>query len=270
MHATSLIDALKRMLRARDITYAQVAHALALSEASVKRMFARHDLTLQRLEQVCRAAGIDFDEVLLAASEEQGRITHLTVEQEREIVSDPTLMLVALCAVGHWTFEEIRETYDLSEAELTRCLARLDRRRIIELQPGNRIRPLISRAFSWLPDGPIQRYFRERVEREYLSSTFDRPDELMLFVSGMLGKHATEEMIARLRKVAGEFSDLHNEDRALPLRDRRGTSLMLCIRPWEPHVFRLLRREREAEQGTVKPERAAIAPPRVTRVRTSR
>ncbi len=263
MHASALVEALKRMLRARDVTYAQVAQVLGLSEASIKRMFARQDLTLQRLEQVCRAAGIEFDELVRAANEDQGRITHLTVEQEQEIVSDPKLMLVALCAVGHWTFDEILATYALTEHELTGCLARLDRRRIIELQPGNRIRPLIARTFTWLPDGPIQRYFRDRVEREYLSSRFDRQGELMLFVSGMLSKRATEEMIARLRKVAGEFADLHNEDRTLPHRERYGTSLMLAIRPWEPQVFRTLRRDRQEDD-------AVPAAPRVTRVRASR
>ena len=263
MHASALVEALKRMLRARDVTYVQVAQVLGLSEASIKRMFARQDLTLQRLEQVCRAAGIEFDELVRAANEDQGRITHLTVEQEQEIVSDPTLMLVALCAVGHWTYDEILATYALTEHELTGCLARLDRRRIIELQPGNRIRPLIARTFTWLPDGPIQRYFRDRVEREYLSSRFDRQGELMLFVSGMLSKRATEEMIARLRKVAGEFADLHNEDRTLPHRERYGTSLMLAIRPWEPQVFRTLRRDRQEDD-------AVPAAPRVTRVRASR
>lgn len=73
------------------------------------------------------------------------------VGQEEEIVSDPKLMLVALCAVGHWTLDQIVDTYDISQAECIRYLTRLDRRKIIALQPGNRIRPLISRTFSWLP-----------------------------------------------------------------------------------------------------------------------
>ena len=38
MRAVTLIDALKRMLKAKGITYAVVAEALELSEASVKRI----------------------------------------------------------------------------------------------------------------------------------------------------------------------------------------------------------------------------------------
>ncbi len=243
MQAAALIDALKRMLKGRGMTYATVAAGLGLSEASVKRMFSRRDFTLHRLEDVCRVAGIEFGELVHEVTDEEAGMTHLSVQQEEEIVSDPKLMLVALCAVGNWTLEQIVDTYDLSPSECIRYLARLDRRRIIELQPGNRIRPLISRTFSWLPDGPIQRYFRSRVESEYLSSKFDRPGELFLFVSGMLSRASTAELIARMRRVAGDFGDLHGADRSLPLTKRHGTSLLLAIRPWEPRAFRGLRRE---------------------------
>ena len=243
MYATTLVDALKRILKGRGITYATVAAALELSEASVKRMFSRREFTLQRLEEICRVAGVEFAELVHEAAADEAGIVHLTVEQEEEIVSDPKLMLVALCAVGNWTFEQIVDTYAMSHAECIACLTRLDRRRIIELQPGNRIRPLISRTFSWLPDGPIQRYFRERVESEYLSCKFDRSDELFLFVSGMLSRRSTTEVVARMRRVVGDFAELHAGDRSLPLRERHGTSLLVAIRPWEPRAFRALRRD---------------------------
>ena len=243
MHAATLVDALKRLLKARGMTYAAVAQELDISEASVKRMFSRRDFTLQRLEDVCRVAGIEFGELAREASAEDAGMSHLTVEQEREIVSDPTLMLIALCAVGNWTFQQIVETYDIPEAECLRCLARLDRHRIIELGPGNRIRSLIDRTFAWLPGGPIQRYFRARVESEFLSSKFDRPGELFVYINGMLSRHSTSEVTARMRRVANEFADLHAADRALPLSERHGASMLLAIRPWEPRAFRALRRK---------------------------
>ncbi len=243
MHTVTLVDALKRALKGRGITYANVAAGLGLSEASVKRMFSRRDFTLQRMEDVCHVAGIDFGEIVRDVSAEEAGMTHLTVEQEEEIVSDPKLMLIALCAVGNWTLQQIVDTYEISRAECIRYLTRLDRRRIIELQRGNRIRPLISRTFSWLPDGPIQRHFRSRVESEFLSSKFDHPGELFLFVNGMLSRKGTAEFIARMRRVAADFADLHAADRSLPLPERHGTSVLLAVRPWEPRAFRALRRE---------------------------
>jgi len=246
MHTIALVDALKRALKGRGITYATLAARLGLSEASVKRMFSRRDFTLQRMDDICNVAGVDFGEIVHDVSVAEAGTTHLTVQQEDEIVSDPKLVLIALCAVGNWTFEQIVDTYDIPRAECVRHLARLDRHRIIELLPDNRIRPLIGRTFSWLPDGPIQRYFRSRVESEYLSSNFDRPDELFLFVNGMLSRKGMAELIARMRRVAADFAELHTADRSLPLAQRQGTSILLAARPWEPRAFRALRREGRA------------------------
>jgi len=242
MQAANLVDALKRLLKAQGITYAKVADGLGLSEAGVKRMFSRGDFTLQRLADVCRIARVDLGELARVAADEPQGLAQLSIEQERELVSDPLLMLVALCAVGNWTFEQIVDTYAISRTDCLRCLARLDRQRIIELQPGNRIRPLISRTFSWRPDGPIQRHFRARVEAEFLDSRFERGDELFLFASAMLSRRASAELIAKLKDIAREFVALHREDVALPLAERHGTSLLLATRAWEPRAFRDLRR----------------------------
>jgi transcriptional regulator with XRE-family HTH domain len=239
--ALTLVDLLKRRLKSHGITYAQVAARLELSEASVKRLFSQRDFTLQRIEDVCRAAGIDFDDLARELIQEPAGVTHLSVEQEQELISDPRLLLVALCAVNNWTLEQITHVYAIPKVDCVRYLARLDKHRIIELMPKNRIRPLISRTFAWLPDGPIQHYFRARIEAEYLGSTFDGSNEMFAFVNGMLSVRSTTELVGRMRKLAAEFADMHRDDLALPLEQRHGTSVLLAIRPWEPREFRALR-----------------------------
>ena len=49
----ALVDAIKRELRARQLTYAQVARHLGYSEAGVKRMFSRGEFTLERIDRIC-------------------------------------------------------------------------------------------------------------------------------------------------------------------------------------------------------------------------
>jgi transcriptional regulator with XRE-family HTH domain len=250
MRAAALVEALKRMLKAKGITYADIAGAITLSEASVKRMFARGDFTLQRLEEICRFARIDLTELAASAGDDTHGIAQLSVEQEEEIVSHPRLLLVAWCAVNNWTFEQIVATYDLTDAECIRCLARLDRVRVIDLLPGNRIRPLVSRTFAWRLDGPFQRFFRARIEAEYLGSNFDRADELFLFASGMLSHASATELVGELRRVARDFAQRHRADVALPLAQRFGTSLLLAMRPFELAQFTRLRRDGAKPRAT--------------------
>src|SRR4030095_6417174 len=99
MQAASLIDALKRLLKGQGITYAHVAAGLGLSVAAVKRMFSRRDFTLQRLEDICRIARVDFAALVRAVADEPSGLAQVTGEQERELVSHAGLLHVALCGV---------------------------------------------------------------------------------------------------------------------------------------------------------------------------
>lgn len=63
---TALIEVLKRELKSRDITYADVAKKLDLSEASIKRMFSTKDFMLSRLDDICEFAGIEFADLARA------------------------------------------------------------------------------------------------------------------------------------------------------------------------------------------------------------
>jgi hypothetical protein len=241
-HTAALVEVLKRELKARGITYASLAPLLRLSEASVKRMFSRRDFTLKRLDEICRHSQIDFSELARAVVRDETLISHLTPDQEKDIVADRKLFLVAVCALNHVTFDQIVETYDISTAECVQLLSRLDRLKFIELLPGNRIKLLVSRTFAWLPDGPIQRFFNNQAHNEFFRSRFNRPDEFMLVVNGMLSKSSSADMVGRLKRITREFSDLHNDDSRLPLGERSAMTLLVAVRHWQLAAFAELRR----------------------------
>jgi hypothetical protein len=159
-------------------------------------------------------------------------------------MADPRLLLVALCALNHLSLEQMVQTYALSKSECIALLVKLDRIKFLELLPNNGIKLRVTRAFSWLPNGPIQQYFKARAQREYFGSNFDRAGEVMLLVNGMLSKASSEQMIARLRRIANEFADMHHADAHLPLGERRPASLVVAIRPWELEEMRALRRKK--------------------------
>lgn len=243
--SSALVDTLKRELKARGITYAAVARGLRMSEASVKRMFARREFTLSRLDAICDLAAIEFSELVRLGAPQEAVISQLTREQESELVANPKLMLVALCTLNHWTYEQILERYALSPAECVRLLARLDRLKFIELLPGNRIRLLVSRAFSWIPDGPIQRLFKEQFQADFFRSRFDKDTELMILANGALSRSSVGALLARLRKAAAEFSALRSEDAALPAAERTPITLLVAARPWAAAFLEKYRRAQE-------------------------
>jgi transcriptional regulator with XRE-family HTH domain len=239
----SLIGALKQVLKSRNVTYAEIARRLGMSEASIKRVFAKQSFTLDRLDRICGVLGIEITDLAKMVEHEAERVTQLTHQQEREIVADPKLMLVAVHVLNHWTLEEIVDHYTISKTECIRLLVRLDRLRIIDLLPNNRIRVIVGRNFSWLPDGPFQRHFRDQLESNFFTSRFDGRGEHLAFVGGMLSRNSNAVMQQHMRRLEAEYTELHNQDASLPLGERFGTCLLVAMRPWIPEAFRKMQRK---------------------------
>lgn len=239
---TQLMTTLKTRLRAQGLTYRDVAQTLGLSEVSVKRLFKSGRIGLDRLAEVARLLGYTLAELTQEAQADLPRLRILSEGQERELVSDRRLLLVAVCALNHWTLAEMVATYRLSEAECLERLLRLDRLGLIALLPGNRIRIKVARDFDWLPRGPIRCFFQTEGLADYLDSDFLAPGEELLFTQGMLTEAALAELQTELRQLRKRFAALHDEGQTAPLGRRRGTGLLLAMREWEPRAFVELRR----------------------------
>lgn len=243
--AVAVVEALKRALKAKKQTYAHVARELKMSEASVKRMFSSHHFTLERFEQVCQIAGLGLTELAREVDSEKNYISHLTLEQEREVVGNAKLFLVAVCALNHMSLEQILATYDVPKSECIQLLLKLDKIKFLELLPHNRIKLKVSPNFAWLPNGPILQYFKKQAQHEYFRSRFDGPNEIIMVINAMLSPASSAQVVAKLRKLASEFSELHNDDKQLLIGDRRPASVILALRPWELDDFNKLRRKRK-------------------------
>lgn len=169
-------------------------------------------------------------------------MTELQPEQERQLVREPALLLLAYLSFNQWSEDDILATYRFTKPELTRLLIRLERLGLIEVLPFGRIKRRTARNFTWCPDGPVQRYFAERVLPEFLRTRFDEPGEHRRFVGGMLSRASVERLRVQLDELLRSFNDLVEADLALPVAERYGVSLLLAMRPWEFSAFTALGR----------------------------
>lgn len=234
---SALIKTLKKQLRAGGKTYSDVAAHLELSEASVKRLFSEQSFTLQRLEQVCNLLNLQLTELVQLMESEQLKISQLTFVQEKEIASDLVLLLVCVSVMSGFTYQDVLAQYDIKSTECIQKLAILDRLKIIELLPNNRIKLLIARNFSWLPNGPIQTFFRQKVEQDYFNCRFDGEQEQLVVLNGLLSSASNSDFQIRIRRLATEFNDLAQQDFPLPMEKKFGNTVVLAIRRWQFKLF---------------------------------
>ena len=237
-----LVTALKQELKTAHMTYADLAQALGLAESSVKRMLSRGDMPLSRIDAICRALKLDFADLARRVADAQPLLAQLTQEQERAVVADKKLLLVAICVLSQWTLEQIVTSYRLSEAEATQYLAQLDRIGIIELRPLSRYSLKLAKAFRWRPHGPVMSYFRENALLDYFSGGFDGAGESLLLVHGAVSRSLAPVFVERLQRVAQDFAQQHLADQKLPEAAREGYTLLLGMRRWEFEAFAALRR----------------------------
>ena len=238
----TVLQVLRAEMRGAGVTYRTLAERIGMSESSVKRIFSSGDMSLTRLARICKATGISMETVLRQAAYAAPRSDTLTLAQERALVSEPHLLLVAICCVGQWSLAQIVETYDLSAAACIKCLARLDRLGLIELKPSNRYRMKVSRAFRWRPDGPVQHYFREVVVGDYFGGRFDGAGETLLCVHARLSDPSAIDLVHKIQQLAGELARLHELDQRLSAEERDGYTLILGLRSWEFAAFTAMRR----------------------------
>lgn len=233
----AIVTELKRTLKERGLTYADVARRLKLSQASVKRLFSTADFSLERVDEICELLGFEISELVASMAERQVPVTRLTLAQEREIVADPRLLLMTWLVLHRWRLEEITQFFRFTDRELQRCLIRLDRLGIIELQPGNRARLRITRNVSWHPGGPMQKYLHQRPLKEFFESDFSDPRSELRFFGSVMSDSTFAQIRKAIQHTIKECNELADRDRSLPLSERTGGAYVFALRPWHYSGF---------------------------------
>lgn len=240
---TDLITTIKSQLKSKGITYKELAKDLSMSEANVKRMFAQQKINIDRLELICDRLNLDFMELVQIAQQQKSKVSELSLEQEKELLSDKKLLLIATLCLSGWSFEEMLDRYKFTEVELIGNLTKLDKINFIELLPYNQIRKKVSSRFKWQTGGPVQQFFAKHIQNEFFQSSFAKPTEQIIFISGMLSEESNKKIQQMMEELALEYRAALRQNKALGLDQKKGTSLVVGLRDWELSVFSELRKE---------------------------
>jgi len=238
----ALIDVIKKELKSAHITYADLAIKLDMAESSIKRMLAKGDMPLSRVDAICNLLKLDFSDLARHIADTQPLLAELTLSQEKALVSDKKMLLMTICVLSQWTAEQICSHYTFSEHEVIVYLAELDRLHIIELRPLNRYSLKLAKTFRWRPHGPVMNFFRENALADYFASGFDKDAESLLLVHGTIGKSTASLFAERLQRIAEDFAQQNQRDQKLNCQYKQDYTMILALRSGEYAVFSEFRR----------------------------
>jgi transcriptional regulator with XRE-family HTH domain len=242
----AIVETLKKVLKARGMTYADLALALRVSTPTVKRLFSQRTFTLDRLEEILKVIEVDFYELARLSHGRRSGPAELTVEQEGALAKDARLFSVFWLLCNEWRFEEIVSEFRLGAAQITSYYARLDRLRLIDWRPGNRARLRVPKHYVWRTGGPLRKAYGLKVVTEFMRARFDSPHDAFHFEAQELSAESAIVVKRRLERVAAEINELVEIDAATPAKKRVTLGVLLACRPWSISIVHALRADAEA------------------------
>jgi DNA-binding Xre family transcriptional regulator len=94
MSATFIFDSLRAHLKGRGLTYSHLAEGLGVSEATIKRLFANGDCSIERLDEICKFLHIELTDLVKSTPKKRRLLQHLTRKQEQELAENKKLLMV--------------------------------------------------------------------------------------------------------------------------------------------------------------------------------
>ena len=232
-----ILNTLKKCLKARGITYKKLSQELHLSEASIKRIFSEQTFSLKRLEQVCNVIDMSFYDMAKLSEKVKTAPSILSVEQEMVLAENAKLFIFFYLLLNGREPESIVKDYEISTKESLQFLLELDRIKLIELYPDNRVVFLTQKSIEWRKNGPIRARYEQRVRQEFARTSSEDPDCRFYFETGKLSEGSRTIMLRKIDRLLKEYVELTEIDRTLPHQSNSSTGLMITFRPW---VFYLM------------------------------
>ncbi len=237
-----IIASVKRLMKARSITYKELAGRIKLAEISVKRIFSQSSLSLARLEQICQALEVSIHDITRLAGEQTADAPEsVSLEQESALAADPNLLACYYLIANGRSGPEICSEFGVDEMSVRRWMVRLHSLGLVVLLSKMRARARTGSSIAWRKDGPVRQIYERQVRQEYLQSTFSGPHDAMFLRSAELSEASCRVLLRKLERLAVEFRDLADLDRALPAAEKRSMGVLLTARPWVFSIFETAR-----------------------------
>jgi transcriptional regulator with XRE-family HTH domain len=234
-----MLLALKNVLKAKGITYSQIADQLEINETSVKRLMSGHTpMTLNRLEEVCEIVGIDlFDLIKLARPVENMLSSQLTIEQEQALADDMDLFLAFYSLAKGLTLHEILAKYKIIQTQLQKALFKLQKLGLIEILPQSKTKFLVSRTVRWIEKGPLEKRYQKDLLMDFLNNDFVESLAARKFVTFPLSHRSKQVFIRKFRELVSELEEQSQVDLAVEKNLKSTATLLIAMREWTPSLL---------------------------------
>lgn len=209
-----IFETLKTVLRARKITYAELARRLETSEPTIKRVFAARDDKLSRILEICDALELSLEDIVAQAKRTTVTPVGLVDRIEAQLADNPSLFNFFILLQDGMPAEEIARQFKLHAADTLRMGQKLEQLGLAEVQTTGRIRLLLEHPIQFRRDGPLHRALM-KINLDFVRQVFLTPDtEAAAFLtqSRRISDDTARHVMNELRKLNRDLSEMARQD----------------------------------------------------------
>lgn len=153
-----LLEALKLMLKERQLSYPMISEALGVSLPTIKRLLNKATIPLERLMEICDFADIGLAEVIARAEDLTPSHTFFSAEQDDLFYRHPYVMSYFFeLFQDHKSPSQIAKRHKLSPNSTELYLSQLERVRLLERDGRGRVTFLVSPPLGFSRDSRVLR-----------------------------------------------------------------------------------------------------------------
>lgn len=207
-HEKGYFYSLKKYLKNNDITYKMLAQKINLTEIAVKKIFAKQDCSLSRLETICKALSTNPSELLKAFELEEDGIFHMSLEAEEHLAQDLDSYLLYRDLYNGMQIDQMPKTLRLTNNEIFKLLRVLEKLDLISVHENNKVTfNNHHRHQLGIAGGPLGKALKKRFGPVYFEKTtakIQTPNRTWL-LTGQIGEDSSKEFIRELNQLVEKF-----------------------------------------------------------------
>jgi len=229
-----IFDMLKRVMRARGMSYRDLGDRLGVSEPSIKRMFSQRDCKMSRLDRICDILDISLSDLEAGAERYDEDPISLGQDIELRFAEDVSLFTFFILLREGLSAERIGEAFGLDQFDLFFYARDLEAMALAEVGPGGAISRLEKRPIQFRHDGPLNR-IHSALNIEFIRQCIETEARSFMTVSRQLRPETVRLIEEELNALRRKITTLARQDQLLSHTDELVTCKWSFA--WGPVIF---------------------------------
>jgi transcriptional regulator with XRE-family HTH domain len=232
----AILQALKKTIRARGYTYADLAQKMSVSEVTIKRLFSSDHVSMKHLLSACDVLNVSLLDIATIARDVSQSEYVLNADQDRFFAASPRHYAIFIDLYRRKPASEVRKYWNLSEREFFKALRDFETLGLLDVLPKNDYRFKMSGPVRVPKQGKLIKLFHaHNVEfLEHVQDHADRSEHFMQTSEVLLSKEHAASLLDELQEIAKKIrAQSFIDETTLPERQKESVRWLFAFAPYE-------------------------------------